>query len=75
MFRSVHWWLNHFAAISASLRDYIISLVFLHVAKETSRASTNDELVDVLAETVGLFTGLLVDYSHVIPISAAVRWR
>ena len=55
--RSVHSLLNHFATISASLRDYIISVVFLRVAKETSRTGTNDELMDVLAETVGLFTG------------------
>ena len=59
---SIHSWL-YLVTISANFHVYIVSVAFLHVACKTQRTGMDNELMDVLAETIGLFTGPR-RYSH-----------
>jgi len=59
--------LTELSKISTSLPVYFLPVVFLHIARRTSRNGLNDELMDILAVVVD---SLLVH--DVIPVDAAV---
>jgi len=54
---SLNWWLTEFTKLSPSISEYIVSVTFLHIAHRMSRDCLTDELMDVLAAVVGMFTG------------------
>ena len=55
--QSCGYWINDLVKIDSCLCDYLIAVVFLHVAKRITKHSFNEDLFDVLATTVGQSVG------------------